>query len=205
VSVNQGTSWEEIYSQPGADQPGETSFRLRPVSLSNFAGRSIIVRFVYDYTGDTFFPQTSSGVGWYIDDISFSDTEELTDSVVANLATASFVFNPVSAGNYLLRVRASFPGRTLAFGPAKRVTATTIAPPTLQFSGIPSVSGNQVQIDFKVTNFRAGMTFQLLNAPDPGAAWTTNSSIPTLLSNSTFRVTTSTGGAGKMFYRVQSK
>ena len=207
VSVDQGTSWEEIYSQPGADQPGEGSFSLRAVSLSNFAGRSIIVRFVYDYTGDTFYPQTSSGVGWYIDDISFSDTDELTGSVVANITTGtSFVFSPISAGDYLLRVRAGIPGRTLAFGPGKRVTATSVVPPTVQFSGTPSVSGNQVQIDFNVTNFRAGMTFQLLNASDLGAAWTTNNSasFQTVVPNSKFRWTTSTGGASKMFYRVQS-
>ncbi|HWH77914.1 MAG TPA: hypothetical protein VNT76_11105, partial [Candidatus Binatus sp.] len=207
VSVDQGASWEDIFSQPGADQPGEGSFNLRAVSLSNFAGRSILVRFLYDYTGDTFYPQTSSGVGWYIDDISFSGTDELTDSVIANItAGTSFVFSPASVGDYLLRVRAGISGRTLAFGPAKRVTATSVATPTLQFSGTPSVSGNQVQIDFNVTNYRAGMTFLLLNAPDPGAAWTTNSSaaFQTVVPNSTFRVTTSTGGASKMFYRIQS-
>jgi len=106
----------------------------------------------------------------------------------------------------LLRVLASFPGRTLAFGSAKRVTAVVEAVPTLQFSGTPSVSGNQVQIDFNVTNYRAGMNFQLLNASDPGAAWTTNNSasFQTVVANSTFRVMTSTGGASKMFYRVQS-
>ena len=76
----------------------------------------------------------------------------------------------------------------------------------MQFSGTPSVSGNQVQIDFNVTNYRAGMTFLLLNASDLGAAWTTNSSalIETNPPNSSFRVTTSTGGASKMFYRIQS-
>jgi hypothetical protein len=207
VSADQGASWEEVYSQPGADQPGEGSFRIRQVSLSNFAGRSINVRFIYDYTDGTFYPQTSSGVGWYIDDISFSDTAELTDSAVANIPTGtSFVFSPVSAANYLLRVRANTPGRTLAFGPAKGVTATSVTSPTVQFSGTPSVSGNQVQIDFNVTNYRAGMTFQLFSASDPGAAWTPDgsASFQTVVPNSQFRVTTSTGGASKMFYRVQS-
>jgi len=76
----------------------------------------------------------------------------------------------------------------------------------VQFSGSPSVSGNQVQIDFNVTNFRVGMMFQLLTASDLGAAWTTNNSasFQTVVPNSKFRWTTSTGGASKMFYRVQS-
>jgi len=211
LSVDQGNSWQDIYSQPGdysQSQPNqETSFTTRTVPLASFAGSSILVRFVYDYQGGLYYVDASAGVGWYIDDISFSDTEELTAPVVADItAGTSFVFSPVSAGDYLLRVRASIPGRTLAFGPAKRVTATAVVPPIVQFSGSPSVSGNQVQIDFNVTNFRAGMTFQLLTASDLGAAWTTNSSASFLpvVPNSTFRVTTSTGGATKMFYRVQS-
>ena len=67
------------------------------------------------------------------------------------------------------------------------------------------MSGNQVQIDFDVTNYRANLVFQLLQASDVAGTWTTNSSasFQTLVANSTFRVTTSTGGANKMFYRLQ--
>jgi len=63
-----------------------------------------------------------------------------------------------------------------------------------------------VQIDFDVTNYRAGMNFQLLQAPDVAGAWTTNSSasFQTLVANSKFRVTTTIGGAGKTFYRLQA-
>ena len=94
----------------------------------------------------------------------------------------------------------------LEWGPIKRVAAVLTAVPTLQFSGTPSVSGNQAQIDFNVTNYRAGMTFQMLSASDLGGAWTTNSSasFQTVVPNSQFRVTASTGGASKMFYRIQS-
>jgi len=100
----------------------------------------------------------------------------------------------------------SIPNITWSGGPIKRVTAVVAAVPTLRLSGTPSVAGNQVQIDFNVTNYRAGMTFQVLNAPDPGAAWTTDSlaSFQTVVPNAQFHVTTSTGGASKMFYRVQS-
>ena len=85
-----------------------------------------------------------------------------------------------------------------------QVTATTLAPVSLQFSRSPSVSGNQVQIDFDVTNYRANLVFQLLQAPDVTGTWTTNSSASfQTVTNSTFRVTTSSGGANKMFYRLQ--
>jgi hypothetical protein len=210
VSVDQGNSWQDIYSQPGAysqSQPNqETSFTTRTVSLASFVGSSTRVRFFFDYQGGTWYAGASTGTGWYIDDISLSDTAELTDSTIAEVTGGtSFVFSPVSAGDYLLRVRARLPGRTLAFGPAKQVSASPVASPTVQFTGTPSVSGNQVQIDFTVTNYRTGMAFQLLNAPDPDAAWATNNSaLITNLFNSTFRVTASTGGASKMFYRIQS-
>jgi len=46
--------------------------------------------------------------------------------------------------------------------------------------------------------------FQLLQAPDVTGTWTTNSSASfQTVTNSTFRVTTSSGGANKMFYRLQ--
>jgi hypothetical protein len=46
----------------------------------------------------------------------------------------------------------------------------------------------------------------LLQASDVAGTWTTNgsASFQTLVTNSTFRVTTSTGGAGRMFYRLQA-
>ena len=143
-----------------------------------------------------------------LDDISFSNTEELTSPVVTDIASGTnFTFSPTAVVDYALDARAQVYGQYyLEWGPIKRITAIVAAVPTLQFSGTPSVSGNQVQIDFNVTNYRDGMTFLLLNASDPGGTWTTNSSavIQTNLANSSFRVTTSTGGASKMFYRVQS-
>ena len=172
-------------------------------------GRTITVRFGYDYVlGLSFYNQSDPGFGWYLDDISFSGTEELTNPVVTNIAPGtSFYFVPAQAGDYSLDVRAQVYDRYyLEWGPAKRVTAILAAVPMLQFSGTPAVSGNQVQIDFTVSNYRSDMFFQLLSAPDPGGAWTptTITSLQTVVPNSKFRLTTSTGGASKMFYRVQS-
>ena len=87
-----------------------------------------------------------------------------------------------------------------------RVTATTLAPVSLQFSRSPSVSGNQVQIDFDVTNYRAGTTFQLLKSGGLPGTWTGDSSamFQNIVVGSKFRVTTLTGGAARMFYRLQA-
>ena len=206
ISVNQGQSWQDVYSQAGTGTTGETSFTTRTISLAAFAAKSIQVRFSYNFsTGSYTFGSTA---GWFIDDISFSNTEELTNPVVTDIASGtSFSFSPTQAGDYALDARAQVYGQYyLEWGPIKRVTAVVTAVPTLQFSATPSVSGNQVQIDFNVTNYRAGMTFQLFSASDPGAAWTPDgsASFQTVVPNSQFRVTTSTGGVSKMFYRIQS-
>ena len=211
VSIDSGNSWLDAYTQTGNNSgaPAETTFTPRTASLSQYAGRTITVRFSYNYVvGLSFYNQSDPGFGWYIDDISFSNTEELTNPVVTDIASGTnFTFSPTQTGDYALDARAQVYGQYyLEWGPIKRVTAIVSAVPTLQFSGTTSVSGNQAQIDFNVTNYRAGMTFQLLTASDLSEGWTTNSSasFQTVVPNSQFRVTTSTGGVSKMFYRILS-
>lgn len=70
VSTNGGTNWSaDIFSQPGAGGPGEGTFSLQEVDLSSYASQSARFRFYYDYTGGLAFPQTTTDVGWRIDDI----------------------------------------------------------------------------------------------------------------------------------------
>ena len=62
-----------IYSQAGSGQPGEGAFSLRQIDLGAYAGQSRYVRFFYDFTGGSYFPQTTPGVGWYVDDVQIGD------------------------------------------------------------------------------------------------------------------------------------
>src|SRR5207244_6099173 len=126
-------------------------------------------RFSFNFSSGSYY--TGSSAGWFIDDISFSNTEELTSPVVTDIASGTnFTFSPTEVVDYALDARAQVYGQYyLEWGPIKRVTAIVAPVPTLQFSGSPSVSGNQVQIDFNVTNYRAGVTFLLLNASHQGA------------------------------------
>ena len=202
VSADNGSTWQDVWSEAGSDGSGENGFTQRTVSLSGFANQQIQIRFVYDFTGGNYFPQTDSGAGFYLDNISVTSAEQLSNPVVSDIAAgASFVFYPTNSGTYSLRVRAQVSNRYLDWGPLFRVTASPV-----QFSGPPTVSGGQAQIDFDVTAYRAGMTFQLLMASNPGGTWTTNNaaSFQTVVPNSKFRVTAPTGGASKMFYRIQS-
>ena len=73
-----------------------------------------------------------------------------------------------------LDVRAQVYGQYyLEWGPIKRVTAAVVLNPIVQFNGSPSVSANQVQIDFGVTNYRTNLVFQLLQASDLAGTWAT--------------------------------
>jgi len=77
--------------------------------------------------------------------------------------------------------------------------------PSLQLVSTPSITGTQVQIDFAVSNYRTGMTFQLWKTTDPSGTWIQDASatLTTLTANSKFRFTTSSGGAAQNFYRVK--
>jgi hypothetical protein len=206
VSADQGQTWQDVYSQPGAGIGGETSFVTRNVSLAAFAGKTIMVRFNYDFSSGSFFGQTSSGVGWYIDDISFTNVEELSGIAVADVPNGtSFAFVPLAIGKYSLRVRAQIMTRTLDWGPAKFVNAANV--PTvmsLRFTDRPSLSGTEVQMDFDVTNYRTGAMFQLQKANSPSGPWSTDNSasIQTIVPNTQFRAITSTGGANQTLYRL---
>ena len=205
VSTNSGGAWQDLWSQAGNNGSGDSGFATVTVDLGAFAGQSVQVRFVYDYLGGGYYPQTDSGVGFYIDDIAISNADQLLNPIISNIATgAAFAFYPTNTGAYLLQVRARINSRTLDWGPAFGVTVT-IPPPGIQLLSRPVVSGNQFQLDFTVANYRAGMTFQLWKAPDPAGAWAqdTSASFSTLIPNSTFRATTTTGAATKAFYRVK--
>jgi hypothetical protein len=92
----------------------------------------------------------------------------------------------------------------LPWGPVTQVTASNLPPVTIQFTGSPSRSGNQVQAVFNAGNYRNGMPLQVLTATDPGGPWTTDAlaSVQTVVSNSQFRLTTTNAGS-RAYYRIR--
>ncbi|NJO14639.1 MAG: CAP domain-containing protein [Thioploca sp.] len=131
VSIDNGQSWQTVFTQPGTQSGftsslGEEQFNQKTISLAEFTGQAIQVRFSYAYTCcDNFYPQTESGIGWYIDNIVFTDTEELTEPTITNLGTErTFIFNPPQVGDYALQIRAMLYNQyPLEWGPTKLVTA----------------------------------------------------------------------------------
>lgn len=154
VSTDNGQSWQDIFTQAGIQSGttssfGEERFNQKIIPLAEFAGQAIQVRFNYAYTCcDNFYPQTESEVGWYIDNIAFTETEELTDTTITDLTTEStFVFNPPQAGDYALQVRAMLYNQyPLEWGPTKLVTAQlgTTTSPTNGMTELPTLGSATV-------------------------------------------------------------
>jgi len=142
VSLDDGKTWKVIYHQVGTNTSGEGNYNSRSVSLASYAGRSIVIRFRYAYTmGAVYYPQTTSGVGWYLDNIAVANTEELTGEVVtASSAGNTFTFTPGQATNYALQVQAQvYDAYFIDWGPAKNVTGTIApTPPTASFTANPT-------------------------------------------------------------------
>jgi hypothetical protein len=206
ASLDQGSSWVDLYSQVGTGSPGESGFTTRTLPLAAFAGRSIQVRFLYDHTGGSYYPQTSSNVGWLFDNLSFTDTEELTERVTTDIPFGTgFTFAPAQAGDYVLDVRAEvYDEFFLEWGPVNRVTATTAVLPGLTIIGSPAFAGDQVQVEFLVTNFRPGLSFRLLRTSDLAGSWNPDSAatLSEIVAGSRFRFTSARSAASQEFYRV---
>jgi len=204
VSTNSGGSWVDVWSQPGSGGSGETSFSQVSVSLAAFIGLQTRIRFVYDFTGGSFFYQTDPGVGLYLDNIAVSNARFLVGTSTNAIASGTaFNFTPTAATNYLLSARAHLSGRVLNWGPSLEISAELPAP-SLQLGGKPVLAGGQVQVDFTVADYRAGMTFQLYKAAAAEGPWSLDgtATLQTGVPNTQFRFTTATGNAPRTFYKV---
>ena len=128
VSTDEGVSWSDLYTQAGTGDGagGEPSFRARSASLSAYAGQTVRVRFNYSIAGaGSFFPQTSNGIGWYIDNLTLSGVQSATPGSANRVASGTtFSFAPTAAGSLGLQARGVlFGAYPLEWGPLADVTA----------------------------------------------------------------------------------
>lgn len=103
VQVLSDGLWQTVYSQAGTGGSGETSYQTRTVSLSAYAGKPVRLRFLYEHTGGAFYYQTTTGVGWLIDDISLSQIDQLDNCATTDLGgSLDWAWMPSSAGRFAL-------------------------------------------------------------------------------------------------------
>lgn len=206
VSADGGRTWTDVWSRAGTGNAGQTAFARVTNSLAAFAGREIACRFLYDYAGGSVFTQTSTGFGWYLDDIAFVNTEEVVGETAQTITSGTnVVFMPAVPGSHVLRVRPRLGNAFGPYGPALTVVAGPEAP-VLRITRIESPGAGQIRIDFQVVSGVAGMlalerkiSFTDAWSLDGGAVLTT------LTPGSVYRFTTSSSGVAQRFYRVRSQ
>lgn len=120
ISSDDGQAWQTLYSQAGDGSLGESGFTSHTISLADYAGKFVQFRFLYDFQSGSYYYQTSTNVGWLVDDINITDGFEVIDSTVLPADTSlGFTFTKTSNAPYAMAVRAipweGYPG--LEWGP----------------------------------------------------------------------------------------
>lgn len=176
VSEDNGVTWTTLWSQAGSGGAGETVFSGRSVSLAQYAGKSIEVRFVFDFVGGSAFILPPPGdanfnrTGWFLDDIVFTNVQTLISGFESPLLSApKFTFRPTVTGTYLLEFQAINGARTFQYGPARTVTVLA-NPPVISVSRSVSTTPTTVSFEFAVTSGTA-TTFQIQSAPSVSGPW----------------------------------
>jgi hypothetical protein len=124
VSVDDGRTWQDLYTQAGSGGAGAAAFTARTVNLNAFAGQIVNLRFLYDLGVGQYYPQTQDGVGLYVDDIAVGGVERVAAEDLLDLNGPDFSATASAAGRRGYRARARlWDGLPpLTWGPVTRVT-----------------------------------------------------------------------------------
>lgn len=122
--------WDTLWSQAGTGTSGETVYNNRSVNLDGYDGKEIQIRFSYNYLyGSASGSWTTTTVGWWVDDIAFSNVDELISPVSTTVSGSPVSFTPPTAGDYRLSLRPNL-ADTLYSPPAAAPLKVTASIPT---------------------------------------------------------------------------
>ena len=202
ISLDEGSSWSDVYTQGGTGGSGEAAFALRTVSLAPYAGQTFRLRMNYDFASGSYFPQTDQGVGWYVDNFTVTNAPEVLSSTIASTATSnSFNFAPTNAGSYLLEVRPLlFGDYPSAWGPARTVSAIANTTVVVRIASITRTGLNTWNVNFTLLN-GSPAGFELWSAGTVPSAFTkeTTATIQTVVPGSQYRAVVTSTNAIKFF------
>ena len=144
ASLDDGKNWISLYQQAGqqsgaASTFGESSFSSKQVSLAQFVDKAFLLRFRYERTSGSFYPQASSGIGWYLDEIHLGGVDSIASSGAATTVTSNgFDFLPATAGSVFLQMHAGMYGYYSEWSNLKRINVSGLGVPMGQiFTGGP--------------------------------------------------------------------
>jgi hypothetical protein len=204
ISTDNGGTWVEKYSQAGDRSPGETTFQDRSISLQEFAGQTMRVRFVFRFEGGVYYPDADDETGWFIDDITWENAFEIGNEQVSDAVNRAFTFEPASASDFVLQGRARTGHDFLPWGPELIVRARegTGAATTLRIAALRIVNG-KLEFDVERLSGAGPMTLSLQSKALLSDSWTPGTITATeAISGSSVRVTAVLDGSRMAFYRI---
>ncbi len=202
ISTDGGATWTSLFSQAGSGNSGESSFTERTVDLAAFAGRQARLRFVYDISSGSFFPQTDAEVGWYVDDIRFSNVDETANEQTAAVTNGAFDFVPAREGTYVLQARARAGHRFLEWGPTRVVQAAVSNTLEMQVSRIAR-AGAEIQLTVDLLGGTAG-ALALESKASLTENWAAQAATIEPQSSTRFLIRVARSVEPARFYRVRS-
>lgn len=174
LSLDDGKSWADLYTQSGSGGFGESIFTTRPVSLAPYAGRIIRIRFLYSYDGGTYFYSTDASVGWRIDDVTLSGVSTATTGATASVsAGTSFTFTPSAATQIGLQAcPVLFQQYAVEWGPLFFLSPVVAVGPTISTQPTNDSTPIGSGATFSVVASGAGVvSYQWQLSTDGGSTW----------------------------------
>lgn len=126
VSTDGGTNWTILETQTGTGS-AQSGFSTRSVSLANYQNQAIRIRFVFSFPGGSLFAASQADSGWFIDDITVSNSSLVGETTHADFTAAEFNFTPPAAAEFMLQATPVSGDRVFPYGSALFVNATGLA------------------------------------------------------------------------------
>ncbi|GEM_PF-1724782 len=153
LSLDGGSGYSTIHTIDGQNTSGssaqwDSSFLSANINVpAQFVDKAVRLRFRLETTGSTYLG-SSNTIGLYLDNISVSNSQELsngtTQSIAGNLQ--HFDFTPDSAGqSYLLSLRPILGGHAFDYGPLLSVSSVA-APPAPVINSAATAEGAQGEV-----------------------------------------------------------
>jgi hypothetical protein len=208
LSTDNGVNWTTVYNQDGNENAPETGWHQRTVDLSSYSGRAVRVRLAYEFEKCMtcpVFTQTDLEVGWLIDDISFSNVQEITNEQIAAVSGNSFLFHPASVGDFSLQARAKTGHDFLDWGSAVSVrSAPASGTPELHLN-VSATAAGQFQFDITLANGATPTALAIESRDTLSGTWQTETTNVQTISGTQFEaVLPPPTGTNSRFYRVRA-
>jgi hypothetical protein len=89
VSADNGANWTDLYTQAG-NGSYESSFTPHTISLSNYAGATLLLRFNYDFQSGEYY-DGGFPLGWYFTDVLITNAQTLINEATNNSSVTNIV------------------------------------------------------------------------------------------------------------------